>query len=183
LDQYFIKFREEDILFWLSEFSDSYSQHLSFPGHFLEYDSGIHKLINNSYWNLIKEVKTKMAQPNHNLNCFKIMAGMQIVILYFQPFESPIPFNGPSIKKGSRRINAEFAWNVALQIFDSFENMEDKDFGFLKTSSKYKKLKEDHLTICENLEFENEGSINFSNFFFLAQFWEVFGFWVSDLKE
>jgi hypothetical protein len=113
------KVRKEDFEFWLSEFSILYSQDFT-PGNHLHYSPECSTVLNESYWILREKMKEFMFDPQKRINYSKIIAGVQTIILHFQPFESPIYSNNAEIQNGIKNINSLFVWNVSIKIMLNF---------------------------------------------------------------
>jgi hypothetical protein len=175
--------RKENFDYWLNEFSASYSQHIS-TGNILEYDENSSITLNTTYWNLREDMKDFMFKPEKKINCFKVIAGVQSIILYFQPFISPITSKDLYVKKGIKRINADFAWTVSTKILFSFNELEFSDYHdsieLFFSTKEYIDLREFHLTWCERIDNSDK---NFNSYFLLAQFWQTFYNWLIEFLK
>ena len=164
--------RQSEIDGWLKDFCENYD--FGFPGQRLVFDFESSKLINETYWELVKKIKTKKSNPDSYNNVYKIIAGFQLCIAYHQPLEIDITQKSKETFKGERRINAEFGYIVSINILDLFYP-EHAELTFnLLNDPFYLKLIEENLTWIENYEFdEKQNQINFTTFFILSQFWSL----------
>ena len=164
-------------------FSREYSQYF-FTGNVLEFHPDIASTLNNDYWALREAVRKEMRDPDHKINCFKVIAGIQSTILYHQPFVSPIDSSQNSIKEGLRRVNAEFAWNVSLHVLLSWYDSEFQGYELIitkfTTSKEFVSCREFHLEWSEKVDFKEDslGRVAFPSYFILAQFWELLYNWL-----
>lgn len=172
--------RNSDFKYWLETFCENYSLDYS-TGTGLSFEPQVVELLNSSYWILRDSVKEYMFDPDKRINCYKVIAGVQSVILYFQPISSPIETTDNPILEGIRRINAQFAWVVSMKIYVSFLELEFNNFEKVITefsnSFEFIQLREFHLLWCEKADFIDNNDGNLHSYFLLAQFWQSINNW------
>ena len=167
-----IDIRKLEFQEWLDKFCEMYD--LGFPGQTLTYDKVNIEYINKTYWSIVNIVKTVKSDSNSNLNVHKIIAGVQLSILYHQPLELNIFVKNIAHIKGEARINAEFSYFVAINILDNFEPENSFLTNKLLLDANFKKRQEENILWLENFNFDdNLNNPNLGIYFLLSQFWAL----------